>query len=89
MAMMVCRVTPTPRANACWASEKPMATSLCDARALVDEASRAGRSFDASLLHGAQVSFLVLEYLALVLIASWLVRRLEKAMGSDERMAAT
>ena len=31
-------------------------------------------------------SFLVLEYMVLVLIASWLVRRLEKATGSDERM---
>ena len=33
-------------------------------------------------------SFLVLEYMVLVLIASWLVRRLERAMGSDERLAS-
>ncbi len=33
-------------------------------------------------------SLLVLEYLVLVMVASWLVRRLERAMGSDERMAS-
>ncbi len=33
-------------------------------------------------------SLLVLEYLVLVMVASWLVRRLERAMGSDERTAS-
>jgi polar amino acid transport system permease protein len=33
-------------------------------------------------------TFLVLEYLALILIASWLVRRLERRMAASDRLRA-
>jgi len=33
-------------------------------------------------------SFLVLEYLALILVASWMVRRLERRMAVSDRVKA-